>query len=252
MAVFPGKKSISPTSCGAFSDPALDRSPSHPARLYGRKRGRPLRPGQRVLLDALLPRLAIRLPQTGRVDPVCWFAPPPQKVWLEIGFGGGEHLAALAEAHPDIGFIGSEVFENGVAKLLARIERRHLANVRLYTEDARRLIAVLAPASVDRVFILFPDPWPKARHLKRRLVSAETIDALARIIPAGGELRLATDHRDYFAWMLERVTSHPGFAWLARRPSDWRARPADCFPTRYEEKAVAAGRSPLFLRARRV
>ena len=169
-------------------------------------------------------------------------------VWLEIGFGGGEHLAEQAARHPEIGFIGSEVFENGVAKLLAEIDRRRLGNVRLFANDARPLIEALAPASIGRVFILFPDPWPKQRHHKRRLVAAPTLDCLAEIMPAGAELRLATDDPGYLVWMLEHATAHPGFVWLARRPADWRERVPDWPATRYEEKARAAGRTPAFLR----
>ncbi len=174
-----------------------------------------------------------------------------QSIWLEIGFGAGEHLAAQAESHDDFGFIGCEVFENGIAKLLGDIARRKLNNIRIFPDDARRLITTLAPACIGRVFILFPDPWPKARHHKRRVVSNETLDQLARIMTDGAELRLATDDAGYFEWMLERVTGHPAFEWLARRPKDWLARPADWPPTRYEAKARAAGRVPLFVRARR-
>jgi tRNA (guanine-N7-)-methyltransferase len=220
-------------------------------QLYGRKRGRPLRAGQQGLLDNLLPRLAIDLPASGQLDPARLFSQPPRSVWLEIGFGGGEHLAAQAEAHPEIGFIGCEVFENGIAKLLGEIERRKLENIRLLTGDARPLVAALPPSSIGRVFILFPDPWPKARHHKRRIVSNETLDRLALLMTDEAELRLASDDHDYFSCMLERVTGHPAFEWLARRPADWRERPADWPPTRYEEKARAAGRAPFFLRARR-
>jgi tRNA (guanine-N7-)-methyltransferase len=219
-----------------------------PRRIYGRRRGRPLRPGQRHLHETLLPRLAVSLPETRPLDPASLFTPRPAEVWLEIGFGAGEHLAAQAEAHPATGFLGCEVFENGVARLIAEIERRRLANIRIFPDDARALLDALAPASLDRVFILFPDPWPKTRHHKRRLVSTATLDRLATLMRPGAELRLATDDRDYLAWMLEHATAHPGFEWLARRPADWRERPPDWPPTRYEEKARAAGRTPVFLR----
>jgi tRNA (guanine-N7-)-methyltransferase len=224
-----------------------DASPRH-SRLYGRRRGRPLRPGQRRLTETLLPKLAIPLPPTGRLDPVTLFPQRPSAVWLEIGFGGGEHLVEQAERHPDIGFLGCEVFENGIAKLLGELDRRRLGNVRLFTEDARLLIAALAPRSIGRAFILFPDPWPKQRHHKRRLVAPATLDRLAEIMPAGAELRLATDEPGYLAWMLEHATAHPDFVWLARRPGDWRERPLDWPPTRYEQKARAAGRVPVFFR----
>jgi tRNA (guanine-N7-)-methyltransferase len=217
-------------------------------RLYGRRRGRPIRPGRQRLQQALLPRLAFRLPETGPLDPKSLFSPPPREVWLEIGFGGGEHLAEQAERHPAIGFIGCEVFENGIARLLGEIDRRQLGNIRLFADDARLLLDVLAPRSIGRVFILFPDPWPKQRHHKRRLVSRPTLDRLAVLMPEGAELRLATDDPGYLVWMLEHATAHPAFRWLARRPADWRERPPDWPPTRYEEKARAAGRTPAFLR----
>ena len=179
------------------------------------------------------------------------FDAPVEAVWLEIGFGAGEHLAAQAEAHPAVGFIGCEVFENGVAKLLAEIEQHQLSNIRLFLDDARLLLAALSEASLARVFILFPDPWPKLRHHKRRIVSRTTLDALARVMIDGAELRLATDDRGYLAWMLEHTTRHPDFQWLARRPADWRNRPSDWPATRYEQKAIAAGRRPTFLCFRR-
>jgi tRNA (guanine-N7-)-methyltransferase len=174
-----------------------------------------------------------------------------QPVWLEVGFGAGEHLAAQAERHREISFIGCEVFENGMVKMLRQIERLRLDNVRLFADDARLLIEALPAASVDRVFVLFPDPWPKRRHARRRIVSRETLDALAVIMRDGAELRLATDDRNYFCWILEQVTDHSAFEWLARRPSDWRERPEDWPSTRYEKKAWAAGRAPFFLRSRR-
>lgn len=219
---------------------------------YGRRRGRPLRSGQRERRATLLPLVSFDLPQHSRLDPLALFDAPPREVWLEIGFGGGEHLAAQAARHPEIGLIGCEVFENGVAKLLGDIERRGLTNIRIHPDDARPLLAALAPASIGRVFILFPDPWPKARHHKRRLVAPATLDRLAEIMTDGAELRLATDDPGYFSWMLEHTTNHPAFAWTARRPADWRARPDNCpddWPaTRYEEKARKAGRVPGFLR----
>ena len=217
-------------------------------RLYGRRRGRPLRPGQQLLQQELLPRLSIVLPETGALDVAALFPHPPSAVWLEIGFGGGEHLAKQAERCPEIGFIGSEVFENGVARLVGEIARRDLANVRIFADDARLLLDRLPPGSLDRVFILFPDPWPKLRHHKRRLVAPTTLDRLAVVMQPGSELRLATDDPGYLVWMLEHATGHPAFTWLARGPADWRQRPADWPPTRYEEKAQVAGRTPSFLR----
>jgi tRNA (guanine-N7-)-methyltransferase len=219
--------------------------------LYGRRRGRPLHRGQQRLIDTLLPRVAVTLPQTGMLDPGALFAWRPREIWLEIGFGGGEHLAAQAASHRDTGMIGCEVFENGIAKLLGHIDRQGLVNLRILADDARLLLAALPPASIGRVFILFPDPWPKQRHHKRRIVSGETLDALAAIMQDGAELRLATDDVDYLGWMLARVPVHPAFAWLVEGASDWRVRRADWPPTRYETKALAAGRRPYFLRLRR-
>ena len=190
----------------------------------------------------------IALPEAGALDPRAVFPTATDTVWLEIGFGAGEHLAEQAEHHPTIGFIGCEVFEDGIVRLLGEIERRGLANVRLFIDDARLLVAALPPASLRRVFILFPDPWPKRRHHKRRLVAPAMLELLASAMADGAELRLATDDRDYLAWMLEHTVAHPDFVWLARRPPDWRERPEDWPSTRYEAKARAAGREPVFLR----
>ena len=218
-----------------------------PRRLYGRRRGRPLRQGQRALVETLLPDLQIGLPPDRLLDPAALFAGEVDEVWLEIGFGAGEHLAWQAEAHPRCGIIGSEVFEPGIAKLLTAIVERRLGNVRLFADDARTLVAALTPQSLARVFILFPDPWPKERHKKRRLVSTETLDGLARVMVDGAALRIATDDRDYAQWIEERGDAHRAFARIALpvRPEDWPQ-------TRYEKKAAAQGRAArLFLYRRR-
>lgn len=219
--------------------------------LYGRRRGRALRPGQRQLLETLLPRLRIALPVAGALDPKHLFAVPPASFWLELGFGGGEHLAAQAAAYPAIGMLGAEVYENGVAKLLAEIARRGLDNLRLFVDDGRQLIDALPDRAIARVFVLFPDPWPKERHKKRRLVARDTLDALARVMEDDAELRLATDDMDYARAMLALSADHPDFLWLARTAHDWRERADDWPPTRYEQKALAAGRKPIYLRLRR-
>jgi len=192
------------------------------------------------------------VPAEGAIgDPRTLFDPPAETVWLEIGFGGGEHLAAQAEAHPAIGLIGCEPFVNGIVSALGHVARRGLANVRLWPDDARLLLDRLPAGSLDRIFVLFPDPWPKARHHKRRLIAPATLDRLAEIMADRAELRLATDDASYLAWMLEHVTAHPAFAWTARRPADWRERPPDWPATRYEAKARKAGRAPAFLRLER-
>lgn len=215
---------------------------------YGRRRGRRLRRGRTTLLDDLLPRLAIPAPAAdAEFDLPGLFARPMAEIWLEIGFGGGEHLAAQAENHRDVGLIGAEPYINGIAGLLTRIGNQGLDNVRLWPNDIRLLLPRFPAASLRRVFILFPDPWPKTRHHKRRLVSTAFLDELARVMPPGAELRLATDDADYLVWMLERLTMHPQFEWQARRAVDWLERPADSPATRYEEKARAVGRQPVFL-----
>ena len=219
--------------------------------IFGRRRGRRLRSTQKVRIGELLPRFILTIPRSGLLEPGAAFIAPKRPVWLEIGFGGGEHLAAQAECHPEISLIGCEVFQPGIARLLAHIELSHLDNIRIFTDDARLMIAALPPSSIDRVFIMFPDPWPKRRHADRRLVSRETLDALAAVMTDGAELRLATDDSNYLSWMLERLTEHRFFEWLARSPRDWRIRPEDWPATRYEEKARAAGRAPAFLRLRR-
>jgi tRNA (guanine-N7-)-methyltransferase len=219
--------------------------------IFGRRRGRRLRATQKARIGELLPRFILTIPRSGLLEPGAAFCAPKQAVWLEIGFGGGEHLAAQAECHPEISLIGCEVFQPGIAGLLAHIEHRHLDNIRIFADDARLMIAALRPSSIDRVFIMFPDPWPKRRHADRRLVSGETLDRLAAVMTDGAELRLATDDSNYLGWMLERLTEHRFFEWLARGPRDWRIRPEDWPATRYEEKARTAGRAPAFLRLRR-
>jgi tRNA (guanine-N7-)-methyltransferase len=234
-----------------------DREASNPEqrRFYGRRKGRPLRKGQQHLIDMLLPRLAIDLPASGTFDPRRLFPQspdgPPQEVWLEIGFGGGEHLAEQARANRHAGIIGCEVFLNGIATLLAQVEAHDLGNVRIYPEDARDLLDRLPEASLDRVFLLFPDPWPKRRHAARRFIQTERLDQLARLLKPGGEFRVASDDPGYITWALAHLTAHPRFQWLAQGPRDWRERPADWPPTRYEAKALREGRKPAFFRFRR-
>jgi tRNA (guanine-N7-)-methyltransferase len=222
--------------------------------VHGRRVGHRLHPRQQRLVDELLPGLRIDIGDGGAVAPRTLFGPETRCVWLEIGFGGGEHLAWQAAANPDVGIIGCEPFVNGVAKLLTEIEDRDLANVRIHDGDARDLLDLLPPASLDRVFLLYPDPWPKARHRKRRLITAVTVDRLARVMTDGAELRIASDIPDYVRWTLVHILSDGRFDWTARRPGDWRHRPSDWPRTRYERKALDSGRVPAyltFIRARR-
>ena len=198
---------------------------------YGRRRGRRLRPGRQELMGTLLPQLQLTLEEAANFI--------PEYLWLEIGFGGGEHLAHQAAQNPGVGIIGCEPFINGIAGLLAHIRDHDLNNIRIFNDDARLLIEKLPEHSLEKVFILYPDPWPKARHHKRRLVSTEFLDELAWVMKPDAELRLATDHADYCAWMLERLLSHPAFTWQAKTCDDWLNPPPDWFSTRYEQKALA-------------
>ncbi|MDJ0608198.1 MAG: tRNA (guanosine(46)-N7)-methyltransferase TrmB [Kiloniellales bacterium] len=228
--------------------------PGFPRRkTHGRRLGRPLRPKARSLLESRLPELAVSLPAPGlTLDAGGLFDVPPKEVWLEIGFGSGEHLVWQAAENRDVGMLGAEVFINGVAAAVKRIEAEGVGNVRLYQGDARDLLDALPPAALGRVFLLFPDPWPKVRHHKRRLLTDSLLDRLATTLSDGGELRIATDHDGYLRRILELTTAHPAFRWLARGPDDWRRRPDDWPSTRYELKALSQGRRPAFLRFLRV
>ena len=213
-----------------------------PPRWYGRRHGRKLRDGRKAFLQDLLPRVRLVPPRGGGgLDIGALFGRPIADVWLEIGFGGGEHLAAQARAHPEIGLIGCEPYVNGVASLLAHMERDGLTNIRIFDDDARLLLDSLADASIGRAFLLFSDPWPKKRHHKRRFICRESLDTLARLLKDGAELRFASDHMGYVRWTLELATRHPCFGWLAGSKRDWLQRPAGGIETRYEAKATAAG-----------
>lgn len=218
------------------------------SELYGRRLGRPLSVSQQILVETLLPKIGV---PEGAIDLRALF-PNARAFALEVGFGGGEHLAAQASAHPDIGYIGCEPFLNGVAKLLTQIDQAKLANVRLYPDDARDVLPRLPPQSLGAVYVLFPDPWPKPRHHKRRFIQTRTLDELARVLKPGAELRVATDHADYARWALQHLMADKRFRWTADCAADWRVRPADWPATRYEQKAVKAGRACIYLRFLRV
>lgn len=183
----------------------------------------------------LLPKL--RLDLGACADP-CGLFGGVDEVWLEVGFGGGEHLLEHARANPSIGLIGAEPYEAGVAKLLSKLADSDCAHIRIHEGDARDIIEALPDASLGRAFILFPDPWPKTRHHKRRFVQMEMLDALARVLKPGAELRIASDDAGYVDWTLERLMAHPGFAWTAKIASDWKVRPLGWPQTRYEAKAL--------------
>ncbi len=215
---------------------------------FGRRKGHPLRAHQAELFETLLPRLALHLDERAPGNLATLFPVPVETVRLEIGFGGAEHLIAQAQANPRIGFIGCEPFVNGMAKALAAIDALKLANIRLYHGDAADLIAWLPAASLARVDLLYPDPWPKRRHWKRRFVNEANIAALARILGSGGEFRFATDWANYAEWTLWRLLRAHDFTWAAERADDWRTPWPDFSGTRYEAKAKREGRAPCYLR----
>ncbi len=226
------------TANGGRDEPAPVR------RLYGRSRGKALRAGQERLLAEALPLFSIA-PEAlaaGR-----GFAAPLREVWLEIGFGAGEHLIEQAKANPDVEVVGCEPFLNGVVATLAGIKREQLSNVRLRRGDAQSLIEAAPDAFFSRVFMLYPDPWPKRRHHKRRVVAVGMIEAMARVMRSGAELRFATDIDDYAGWTLTRFLASPHFRWAATRSDDWRRPWPQWRPTRYEAKARSEGRGSVYL-----
>jgi tRNA (guanine-N7-)-methyltransferase len=217
---------------------------------FGRRKGKKLRAGQANLFETLLPALRVD-PARDLADMAGLFARPMREVWLEIGFGGGEHLLARARQNPDVGFIGCEPFVNGMAKMLAVIDAEKLDNIRLYDADASDVVDALPAGSIARVILLYPDPWPKRRHHKRRFVSDAMLARLARILRPGGSFWFASDIDHYVGWVLARVLRSPDFVWEAARAADWR-EPFPGWPgTRYEAKALREGRPPSYLRIRR-
>jgi tRNA (guanine-N7-)-methyltransferase len=233
------------------SDPETPTTPTWgPLRSFGRIKSRTLKPRQAALFDTLLPTVAVPDPAAGPIDPQA-LMPGAKEVWLEIGFGGGEHLAAQAARHPAALMIGCEPFLNGVGSVLRHIEDGELKNVRIHADDARDVMKALPDASLDRVMILFPDPWHKARHNKRRLIQDESVAEIVRLLKPGGRLRFVTDWKDYAEWALERFEKNPGLSWNATRADDWRIAPADHVVTRYEEKKLG-DTPPIFLEFTRV
>ncbi len=218
--------------------------------LYGRTKGHPLRQRQQALVETLLPGLSTPDPEKCAIDPKALF-PGAERVELEIGFGGGEHLAWHAARNPLTGFIGAEPFLNGVAQLLQKIDTEGLANIRIRHGDARPLIEALPASSLTRIFVLHPDPWPKKRHHKRRMISPWFFAEAARLLQPGGELRVASDIPDYVRWTLMHAQSAHAFDWTAKCAGDWRIRPDDWPQTRYEAKARREGRAPAYLMFRR-
>jgi tRNA (guanine-N7-)-methyltransferase len=218
-------------------------------RLYGRRQGHKLRAGQAALVEEGLPRLSV--PDTGPLDARALFG-DDRPLEVEIGFGSGEHLAAQAEAHPEHGFIGCEPFLNGVVGALGHIRDHGLDNVRLHMGDALTVLERLPDASLSRVYLLHPDPWPKARHAKRRMVNPGPLDLIAAKLRPGGEFRLGTDDPTYCRWSMMVMNRRRDFAWQAREPADFLVRPADWPETRYERKARRQGHEVWYFRYLRV
>ncbi len=203
---------------------------------FGRRDSRPLSKRQKHLVDTLLPD--IRVPDNGEtISPAALFG-DDRPLWLEIGFGGSEHLIRMARQNPDVGFIGAEPFIDGVAKALVGIDEHKLQNVRIYDDDVRKILPFFAPACVSRGFILFLDPWPKRRQQKRRLIQPQFLDELSRVMRAGAPLRFATDVASYADEALARFLDHPSFDWTAESAADWKTQPKDHEPTRYQLKGL--------------
>jgi tRNA (guanine-N7-)-methyltransferase len=243
----PGSQTGKPRSQRPETGVATPRkTPPNSPGLHGRRRGKKLGAHHASLLRTVLPCLGFDASRP-IPDAACLFPERPSTVWLEIGFGGGEHLAAQAHAHPDTGYIGCESFLNGIAKALVLIEAGRLRNVRLHNGNARAVIEALPTGALDGAYLLFPDPWPKRRHHRRRFLSDEMLTRLARIMRPDAELRFATDIDANAGWSLARVLRSPDFVWTPAGPMDWQ-RPWDGWTgTRYEAKALRAGRRPIYL-----
>lgn len=240
-----------------MNDAPDDPADSLELRSFGRRTGRSMSARQAMLWDSVLPTCALDLSHQAPAYPAALFktpslASPVSEIWLEIGFGGGEHLVWQATHNTGVGIIGCEPFRDGVIKVLAAIEAQKLQNVRVHADDARDVLRWLPAGSIARAFVLFPDPWPKRKHQKRRLVNTTLLAALARVLRPGGHLRLGTDIADYARTMLMAAQNEPRLRWLAETADDWRVRPDDWPQTRYEAKAVREGRSSCYLIFQRI
>lgn len=224
---------------------------------YGRRQGKGLRKSQQGYMAQDLGDLSVpnvgwdENPDRVKINPKALFE-GDRPVWLEIGFGGGEHMVHQAATHSDVGIIGCEPYINGIAMLLGKIRAAGVHNVAIHPGDARDLFDVLPRASIDRAFLLYPDPWPKSRHHRRRFVNPEFLDPLAEVMKPGAILRVATDIKDYVRQTLEQMHAHPAFEWLAEKPEDWRQPWDDWISTRYEIKAIREDRTPHYLTFRRL
>lgn len=228
--------------------PMNDRPLHFELPTFGRRRGRKLSKSQSGLLNELIssPQIDLSAPPPSKLDIL--FSSSISRIWLEIGFGGGEHLLAQAHANPDVGIIGAEPFLDGVVKVLTATSRDGRGNVIVHPGDVRPLLRWLPDGCIERLFILFPDPWPKKRHAKRRLVTPANLELIARTMVQGGELRIATDIGDYARTVLFAIQASCKFTWQAHSAADWRLRPMDWAGTRYEQKAMQEGRRAYYLR----
>jgi tRNA (guanine-N7-)-methyltransferase len=235
------------------SDAAPDDGVAHPhGSFFGRRKGHKLRLHQADLIEHLLPRLSLDIGSPGPPDLAELFDPPVDGVRLEIGFGGGEHLIAEAQAFPRLGFIGCEPYVNGMAKILAQIEAHNIGNIRLFAGDAAELLAWAPAHSLARIDLIHPDPWPKRRHWKRRFVQDATIAAMTHALKPHGEFRFVSDIDDYCAWTLAHLARSPDLAWTAEQASDWSLPWAGYTMTRYGRKAEREGRRAAYLRFQKI
>lgn len=248
MADFPGKKLI--WLMTSKSSSAKDQH-TKKRRVFGRRQSRPLRASRKEAFETLLPKIGLaedQLSGKADLDPQTLFPNPAHEVWMEIGFGSGEHLAALIEQNKDINFLGAEPYIDGMAAFLKSIMDKNHSNIRVFMDDALILTATLTDASIDRLYVLNPDPWHKKRHHKRRIINQENLGAFARILKPGALLIMSTDVDDLADWMVTEATRHPDFEWTAECARDWTALPAEmALTTRYAQKGITAGRTQRYL-----
>lgn len=216
---------------------------------YGRRKGRQLGNTSKRLLEELLPAYLV---PDNTSEPSKLFTNNPRKLYLEIGFGGGEHLAMVAKNHPENAYIGAEPFLNGVSSFLKYCQNEALKNVRIWPDDIRLQLSSWPSECLDGIFIMFPDPWPKIRHSSRRIINKDNLAAFARLIKVGGSLRMASDHASAKNWILSGMLENPYFDWTAERPDDWNVQPHDWPETRYMRKALKEGRRPAWFDFKRV
>lgn len=226
----------------------MAEDPNKKSYIFGRQKCKKLSARQQSLVETLLPKLKID-PETPFEEDL--LSKNKSELWLEIGFGGGEHLSATVKVNQHVQFIGCEPFLNGIAKLLVAIEEENLENIRIFDHDARKIINWLPAQSLSRVYLLYPDPWPKKRHRKRRFVTSETLESLARVLKPGADFIIASDIGDYIRTSLMAIEQSPDFVWSPQSVKDWRTPPEGWPSTRYEQKALREGRYPTYLKVKR-